>query len=178
METPLHYGSWKIATIMGIPIRVHFSWLIIFGFITWSLSTLYFPKAAPRLPELSYWVGGSVAALLLFISVAFHELSHSLVALKYKLPIVNITLFIFGGVSQMKEEPPSPKAELLIAIAGPFSSFILALFFFLISGFVTDPVARALFSYLVQLNLVLGVFNLIPGFPMDGGRVVRASLWR
>ena len=178
METPLHYGSWKIATLMGIPIRVHFSWLLIFGLITWSLSTLYFPKAAPRLPELSYWVGGSVAALLLFVSVAFHELSHSLVALKYRLPIVNITLFIFGGVSQMKGEPPNPKAELLIAIAGPFSSFILALFFFIINSFVADPVARALFSYLVQLNLVLGVFNLIPGFPMDGGRMVRASLWR
>jgi len=177
MDTALDHGSWKIATIMGIPIRVHFSWLLIFGLITWSLSTLYFPKAAPRLPELSYWVGGSIAALLLFVSVAFHELSHSLVALKYRLPIVNITLFIFGGVSQMKGEPPNPKAELLIAIAGPFSSFILALFFFFINGFVADPVATALFSYLVQLNFVLGVFNLIPGFPMDGGRV-RALLWR
>jgi Zn-dependent protease/CBS domain-containing protein len=164
---------------MGIPVRVHFSWLLVFGLITWSLSTLYFPKAAPQLPELSYWVGGSLAASLLFVSVAFHELSHCLVALKYRLPIANITLFIFGGVSQMKGEPPNPKAELLIAIAGPFSSFILALFFFLISisGFVTHPVARALFSYLTQLNFVLGVFNLIPGFPMDGGRVVRASIW-
>jgi Zn-dependent protease len=178
MDTPLHYGSWKIGTIMGIPIRVHVSWLLIFGLITWSLSTLYFPKAAPRLPELSYWVGGSLAALLLFVSVAFHELSHSLVALRYSLPIVNITLFIFGGVSQMKGEPPNPKAELLIALAGPFSSFVLALFFFIINSAVTDPVLKALFSYLVQLNLVLGVFNLIPGFPMDGGRVVRASLWR
>ena len=178
MDTPLHYGSWKIATIMGIPIRVHFSWLLIFGLITWSLSTLYFPKAAPQLPELSYWVGGSIAALLLFVSVAFHELSHSLVALRYRLPIVNITLFIFGGVSQMKGEPPNPKAELMIAIAGPFSSFILAVFFSLINSLVTYPVAKALFSYLVQLNIVLGVFNLIPGFPMDGGRVVRASLWR
>lgn len=178
MDTALHHGSWKIATIMGIPIRVHFSWLLIFGLITWSLSTLYFPKAAPRLPEVSYWVGGSLAALLLFVSVALHELSHSLVALKYRLPIVNITLFIFGGVSQMKGEPQNPKAELLIAIAGPFSSFILAVFFFLINGFVTHPVAKALFSYLTQLNFVLGVFNLIPGFPMDGGRVVRAFIWR
>ncbi|HXX82124.1 MAG TPA: site-2 protease family protein [Thermodesulfovibrionales bacterium] len=178
MDTTLHHGSWKIATIMGIPVRVHFSWLLVFGLITWSLSTLYFPKAAPQLPELSYWVGGSLAASLLLVSVAFHELSHSLVALKYRLPIANITLFIFGGVSQMKGEPPHPKAELLIAIAGPLSSFILALFFFLINGFVTHPVAKALFSYLAQLNVVLGVFNLIPGFPMDGGRVVRASIWR
>jgi len=178
MDTALHHGSWKIATIMGIPIRVHFSWLLIFGLITWSLSTLYFPKAAPLLPELSYWVGGSLAALLLFVSVAFHELAHSLVALRYRLPIANITLFIFGGVSQMKGEPPNPKAALLIAIAGPFSSFVLALFFFLINGFVTHPVAKALFTYLTQLNVVLGVFNLIPGFPMDGGRVVRASLWK
>lgn len=178
MNTPLHYGSWKVATLMGIPIRVHFSWLIIFGLITWSLSTLYFPKAAPQLPELSYWVCGSVAAILLFVSVAFHELSHSFVALRYKLSITSITLFIFGGVSQMKGEPPTPRAELRIAIAGPLSSFFLSLLFFIIYTSVTGPVTRALFSYIAQLNLILGAFNLIPGFPMDGGRVVRAFLWK
>lgn len=178
MVTPLQHGSWKVGTVMGIPIRVHFSWIIIFGLITWSLSTFYFPKAAPQLPALSYWAGGMIAALLLFVSVAFHELSHSLVALRYKLPILNITLFIFGGVSQMKGEPPDPGAEVRIAVAGPLSSFILSLVFFLLYGSVTGQVARALFLYLAQLNLVLGLFNLIPGFPMDGGRVVRALLWK
>jgi Zn-dependent protease len=163
---------------MGIPIRVHFSWLIIFGLITWSLSTFYFPKAAPQLPAASYWINGAVAALLLFVSVAFHELSHSFVALKYKLSIINITLFIFGGVAQMKGEPPSPKAEFRIAIAGPLSSFFLSMIFGIAYNVAATQVTKALFSYLAQLNLILGSFNLIPGFPMDGGRVVRAFLWK
>ncbi|MBI3592540.1 MAG: peptidase M50, partial [Nitrospirae bacterium] len=90
MSAPLQTGSLKIATIMGIPVRVHFSWLIIFGLITWSLSTFYFPKAAPSLPVRSYWISGAVAALLLFVSVAFHELAHSFVALKYRLTISSI----------------------------------------------------------------------------------------
>lgn len=177
MNAPLQTGSLKIATIMGIPIRVHFSWLIIFGLITWSLSTFYFPKAAPQLPAAAYWINGAVAALLLFVSVAFHELSHSFVALKYKLSIINITLFIFGGVAQMKGEPPSPKAEFRIAIAGPLSSFFLSLIFGIAYNVATAQVTKALFLYLAQLNLILGAFNLIPGFPMDGGRVVRAFLW-
>ncbi|BCB95794.1 peptidase M50 [Dissulfurispira thermophila] len=178
MNTPLQTGSLKIITIMGIPIRVHFSWLIIFGLITWSLSTFYFPKAAPQLPTASYWINGAVAALLLFVSVAFHELSHSFVAIKYKLSIINITLFIFGGVAQMKGEPPSPKAEFRIAIAGPLSSFFLSLIFAIAYNTAATQVTKALFSYLAQLNLILGAFNLIPGFPMDGGRVVRAFLWK
>jgi Zn-dependent protease/CBS domain-containing protein len=178
MNTLMRHGSWKIGTVMGIPIRVHFSWLIIFGLITWSLSTFYFPKAAPQLPALSYWAGGLIAALLLFASVALHELSHSLVALRYKLPILDITLFIFGGVSQMKAEPPDPRAEVRIAVAGPLLSLVLSLLFFFLYGLVAGRVTRALFLYLGQLNLVLGLFNLIPGFPMDGGRVVRAFLWR
>jgi Zn-dependent protease/predicted transcriptional regulator len=178
MDASLEHGSWKIASIMGIPIRVHFSWLVIFGLIAWSLSTAYFPRVAPDLSELSYWAGGLIAALLLFLSVAFHELSHSLMAKKYRLVISSITLFIFGGVSQMKGEPPTPKAERAIALAGPLSSFFLSLIFFLAYGMVEGRVARALFSYLSELNLVLGAFNLIPGFPMDGGRVLRAFLWK
>jgi Zn-dependent protease len=177
LNTLLHSGSVKIATIMGIPIRVHFSWLIVFGIITWSLSTFYFPKAAPDLAAGSYWISGAIAALLLFASVAFHELSHSFFALKYKLPISSITLFIFGGISQMKGEPPDPRAEFAIAIAGPLSSFFLALVFFAACRMADSGVVRALFTYLTQLNFMLGIFNLIPGFPMDGGRLVRAFLW-
>lgn len=178
MNSPLQTGSLRIASIMGIPIRVHFSWLIIFGLITWSLSTFYFPKAAPELPVTSYWISGAIAALLLFLSVAFHELSHSFVALRYKLSIISITLFIFGGVAQMKGEPQDPKAEFRIAIAGPLSSFFLSLIFSITYLLSESHVLRALFSYLARLNLILGVFNLIPGFPMDGGRVLRAFLWR
>ncbi len=177
MSTPLQSGSLKIATIMGIPIRVHFSWLIIFGLITWSLSTLYFPKAAPFMPAGYYWISGAVAALMLFVSVAFHELAHSFVALKYKLPISSITLFIFGGVSQITGEPPNPKVEFKMAVAGPLSSIFLSVVFYAIYSLLTGEVLRALFVYLAQLNLILGIFNLIPGFPMDGGRVVRAFLW-
>jgi Zn-dependent protease/CBS domain-containing protein len=178
MNTPLQSGSLKIATIMGIPIRVHFSWLIIFGLITWSLSTFYFPRAAPELPGLSYWISGITAALLLFVSVALHELSHSFVAIRYGQSIVSITLFIFGGVAQMKGEPVHPAAEFKMAIAGPLSSFLLSLIFFIAYNLVTGQVERALFQYLSYLNLIVGAFNLIPGFPMDGGRVVRAYLWK
>ncbi len=171
-------GSWRMGTVMGIPIKVHFSWLVVFGLITWSLSTYYFPKAAPELPVASYWIKGTVAALMLFASVAFHELAHSLVARRHRIPIVSITLFVFGGVAQMKGEPPDPKAEFRIAIVGPLSSFLLSAVFFLL--YLASPTSgtKALFSYLAQLNFILGAFNLIPGFPMDGGRVMRALIWK
>jgi len=178
MNIPLQSGSLKIATVMGIPIRVHFSWLIIFGLITWSLSTFYFPKAAPKLPGLSYWISGITAALLLFVSVALHELSHSFIAMRYGQSIVSITLFIFGGVAQMKGEPDHPMAEFKMAIAGPLSSFLLSGIFFVFYNMVTGQVEKALFQYLSYINLVVAVFNLIPGFPMDGGRLVRAYLWK
>ncbi|MEW6053517.1 MAG: site-2 protease family protein [Nitrospirota bacterium] len=176
MNSALFQGAWRIGKIMGIPIRVHFSWLIVFGLITWSLSTYYFPNAAPDLPTASYWIKGTLAALLLFASVAFHELAHSFVAQRYKISIESITLFIFGGVAQMKGEPPNPKAEFRIAIAGPLSSFFLSVLFFFLSGNTTGGI-KALFSYLAQINLIIGVFNLIPGFPMDGGRVLRSVIW-
>ena len=176
MNGALVQGTWKVATVMGIPMRVHFSWFIVFGLITWSLSTHYFPKAAPELPVASYWIKGTLAALLLFASVAFHELSHSYIAKKYHISITSITLFIFGGIAQMKGEPPHPKAEFRIAIAGPLSSFFLSGLFFLLSVNTVGGL-KALFSYLAQINFILGAFNLIPGFPMDGGRVLRSVLW-
>jgi Zn-dependent protease/CBS domain-containing protein len=178
MNGTLLHGSWKIITIWGIPIRVHFSWLIVFGLITWSLSTYYFPKAAPELPAASYWIKGALGALLLFASVTFHELAHSFVSRRYRITILSITLFIFGGVAQMKGEPPTPKAELRIAIAGPLSSFFLAGVFFALYTVASSPGMRALYGYLAQINLILGIFNLIPGFPMDGGRVLRSMIWK
>jgi Zn-dependent protease/CBS domain-containing protein len=169
-------GAWKIGTIMGIPIRIHFSWLIVFGLLTWLLSSRYFPQVTPDLPFVSYWINGVLAALLLFASVAFHELAHSYVAQKYRLTIESITLFIFGGVAQLKGEPPHPRAEFWIAIAGPLSSFFLSAFFFILA-MITAGGAKPLFAYLAQINFIIGVFNLIPGFPMDGGRVLRSALW-
>lgn len=169
-------GAWKIGTVMGIPIRIHFSWLIVFGLITWLLSSRYFPQVTPDLPFVSYWVNGVLAALLLFASVAFHELAHSWVAQRYRLKIESITLFIFGGVAQLKGEPPHPRAEFWIAIAGPLSSFLLSVVFFFLTMNTTGG-SKALFAYLARLNLILGIFNLIPGFPMDGGRVLRSAIW-
>ncbi|MGQ9570740.1 MAG: site-2 protease family protein [Thermodesulfovibrionales bacterium] len=177
MNSALFYGSWKIFTIWGIPIRIHYSWFIVFGLITWSLSTYYFPRAAPELPASSHWLKGSAGALLLFASVTFHELAHSFVSRKYKIKILNITLFIFGGVAQMKGEPPTPKAELSIAIAGPLSSFFLSGIFFMLHVIASSIGVKALYGYLAQINLILGIFNLIPGFPMDGGRVLRSFIW-
>ncbi|MCL0068651.1 site-2 protease family protein [Thermodesulfovibrionales bacterium] len=178
MNGSLQAGSIKVAVIMGIPLMLHFSWFIIFGLLTWGLAALYFPNAAPQFPVWVYWASGAITALLLFASVVFHELAHSFVALGYKLQIVNITLFIFGGVAQIKGEPPTPKAEFNIAIVGPLSSFFLALVFFIIYNLTVDPIANALFWYLALLNLILAIFNLIPGFPMDGGRLVRAFIWK
>jgi Zn-dependent protease len=172
----LTQGAWKIGTIIGIPMRIHYSWLLVFGLITWSLSTYYFPQAAPDLPAASYWIKGILSAILLFASVGFHELAHSVVARQYGIPIESITLFIFGGVAQMRGEPPHPKAEFRIAIAGPMSSFFLAGLFFMFSLNTTGGM-NALFSYVSRINLILGMFNLIPGFPMDGGRVLRSYLW-
>lgn len=177
MESFLRSGSLKIATVLGIPIKVHFSWLIVFGLISWSLSTFYFPEAVPELPARLYWITGIIASLTLFLSVVLHELAHSFIALRYKLSIINITLFIFGGVAQMKGEPSHPDAEFKIAIAGPLTSFFLAFSFFALSLLAENLIAKALFQYLAKLNLILGIFNLIPGFPMDGGRIVRAYIW-
>lgn len=172
-------GSWQIARIKGIPVRLHFSWFVVFGLITWALATRYFPMVAPELPMATNWLRGAVAAVLLFVSVLIHELSHSFVARYYKLPITSITLFIFGGVAQMKQEPSSPRVELQMALAGPLSSYALAIIFLIIYKLALPfPGLKAIAFYLFQINLILATFNLIPGFPMDGGRVLRALLWR
>jgi Zn-dependent protease len=171
-------GSLKIGRIMGIPVRIHFSWFVIFGLITWALATRYFPQVAPELPQSTNWLRGAIAALLLFFSVTIHELSHSFVAKRYNIPISSITLFIFGGVAQMDREPSSPKIEMNMALAGPFSSYLLGLIFYIFYKSIGDfQGIKAIVLYLFQINIILATFNLIPGFPMDGGRVLRALLW-
>ena len=117
--------NWKIGRVLGIPIHVHASWFAVFFFVTWSLATGYLPETLPGLSAPRYWGMGGIAALLLFLSVLLHELGHSYVALRYQIPIKQITLFIFGGMAHMGKEPPSPRAEFLIAIAGPLVSLIL-----------------------------------------------------
>ena len=176
--------NWRIGRALGIPIHVHASWFVVFFFVTWSLATGYLPETLPGLSVSRYWGMGGIAALLLFLSVLLHELGHSYVALRYQIPIRQITLFIFGGVAHMGKEPPSPRAEFLIAMAGPLVSLILGAGCFGGVIAVESLFARSGFQGLVVLgsllgmvNVQLGLFNLIPGFPLDGGRVLRAGLW-
>ncbi len=167
-----------LGRVLGIPIAVDYSWFLIFGFLTWSLATSYYPAEFKSWPTTEYWIVGVVTAILMFVSVLLHELGHSVIALHYKIPVRSITLFIFGGVAQIGAEPPSALAEFWIAIAGPVTSFILALFFALLQPLVGafEPVL-ALAKYLAYINGTLALFNLIPGFPLDGGRVFRAIIW-
>ena len=170
--------------MFGIPIHVHASWFVVFFFLTWSLATGLLPETLPGLSAPRYWGMGAVAALLLFLSVLLHELGHSYVALRYQIPIKQITLFIFGGVAHMGKEPPSPRAEFLIAIAGPLVSLVLGAACYgvamAVESLSAQPGLRGLIvlgSLLSTVNVQLGLFNLIPGFPLDGGRILRAGLW-
>lgn len=173
-------GTMRVLTIRGIPINVHVSWLVIYGLITWTLATGYFPRALPDLPAAAHWANGLLAAFLLFVSVLLHELSHSFVAMAHGLSVRGITLHVFGGVSHLEDEAPSPRAEFLIAVVGPITSFTIAAVLWAISAasFVQPVWAQAVVSYLVLVNVAVGIFNLVPGFPLDGGRLLRAALWK
>jgi Zn-dependent protease/CBS domain-containing protein len=172
-------NSIRLFTIRGIEVGVHYSWLFIFALVTWSLSVFVLPNT-PGVPPLSageYWILGAVSALLLFASVLIHELAHSFVAKARGLDARSITLFIFGGVSNLGGEAKEASTEFLVAIVGPLTSFVLAGIFFGIASVVDQPHVALVSSYLVYINLVLGIFNLVPGYPLDGGRVLRAILW-
>jgi Zn-dependent protease/predicted transcriptional regulator len=170
----------RVLTVAGIPINVHTSWLLVYALIAWTLAVGHFPRALPGLSPMTAWLTGLVAALLLFVSVLVHELSHSFVARAHGLGVSGITLHIFGGVSQLEDEPPSARAEFLIAGVGPLSSFAIAAVLWAVRGIgiVTDGVVGAVLDYLIFINTAIGVFNLVPGFPLDGGRVLRAALWK
>lgn len=173
-------GSFRIAKIAGISIEANVSWLVILVLLTWSLAVDWFPAAVPGRPAATYWALGLIAALLLFLSVLLHELAHSLVARARGLPVKNITLFIFGGVSDLEREPQSPGVEFQMAFVGPLTSLIIggvSLYLGFLIGHGALPVAATL-SYLGVTNLLLGAFNLIPGFPLDGGRVLRSIIWK
>ena len=175
---------WKRITLfrlLGFEVKIDLTWLLLALLVTWTLARGVFPAYFPSLsPQIYWWMGASGTAGLL-ISIVFHELCHSLVARHYGLPIKGITLFIFGGVAEMEDEPPSPKAEFLMAVAGPLASIVLALL--LAAAYTTTkqiglPIAIVgVLYYLAYLNFLLAMFNLVPAFPLDGGRMLRAVLW-
>jgi len=172
--------GFNLMEIAGIRVVIDPSWLFIFFLVVWSLATGYFPEAQPPIHGGSAWVLGVVAALLLFGSVLVHELSHALLAQRAGIPVPRIRLFLFGGVSEMASEPQNPGAEVRIAAAGPLTSFGLAVLFYLLSVTGLPSLVnggRQVVDYLAALNLALGLFNLLPGFPLDGGRILRAWLW-
>lgn len=173
-------SAFNLGRIFDIPFRLHYTWFIIFLLITFSLSWQVFPALYPGWTVLTYWIIGIVTSLLFFASVVAHELAHSLVARFYGIPVKGITLFIFGGMAQIAREAARPGVELKMAAAGPACSLVIGGLFALLwlsTQGVIEPIA-ALAFWLAQINVVLAVFNLIPGFPLDGGRVFRSLLWR
>ncbi len=168
-------------SVAGIKIGIDFSWFLIAILLAWSLAAGYFPHYHPNLLPSTYWMMGIAGMLGLFICVVLHELGHALVAKHYQLPITQITLFIFGGVAEIKKEPQTPKVEFLMAIAGPIVSVVLGvvLYFLTLWGQSSHwPIpVTAVTGYLALINIVLALFNLIPAFPLDGGRIFRSILW-
>jgi Zn-dependent protease/predicted transcriptional regulator len=166
--------------VFGIQINIDYSWFIIFGLVLFALSAGYLPRTFPGQATQTYWVAGLFATLLFFASVMLHELAHSLVAIRLGIDIPEITLFIFGGVSRLSQEPSDPKTEFKIAVVGPLTSFALAAAFgalrMILTGFEPSLIIVVI-GYLAWINLALGIFNLVPGFPLDGGRLLRAFLW-
>jgi Zn-dependent protease/predicted transcriptional regulator len=166
--------------ILGFSVHIDLSWLIIALLVTWSLAQGFFPYRYEGLSSFTYWTMGVAGAAGLFFSIIFHELCHSLVARRFGLPMKGITLFVFGGVAEMDDEPPSPRAEFYMAIAGPLSSIVLALALASVATVMKELLPQTAYGviyYLAYLNLILAVFNLVPAFPLDGGRVLRSALW-
>ena len=173
-------NAFNLGKLFGIQFRLHYTWFIIFILITVSLSWQFFPSSYPDWPLALHWIMGVITSLLFFVSILAHELAHSLVGRANNIPIKSITLFIFGGVAQMTREAKSAGAELKMAVAGPACSLAIAGLFYAISFFTKNtivPVAAMAFQ-LAYINAALSVFNLIPGFPLDGGRVFRSILWQ
>jgi Zn-dependent protease len=172
-------ASVKLGRIFNIPVGVHISWFLIFALVTWSLSSGYFPQEYPGLGGAAYLSLAAITSLLFFASVLIHELAHSVVAIREGIPVKSINLFIFGGVAQITREPKTAGAEFRITIAGPLSSLALAILFFALYQLdQAIPYLAAPSLYLARINLILALFNMIPGFPLDGGRVLRAAIWK
>jgi Zn-dependent protease len=174
---PIRTAGFRIARILGIPIYLDASWLLIFGLITYELA-MNFRQLHPQWTPTEHWSLGILTSLLFFGSVLFHELAHSVVALRYKIPVHSITLFIFGGVARIGREPSKPIQEFNIAVAGPLASFFLSgVFGTMMLLFPSEQMVGALAKILGGSNFILAAFNLAPGFPLDGGRIFRAVIW-
>lgn len=171
----------RIGRAFGIPIEINASWLVIFALILWSLSAALFPALLPGMQPLTYWGMGLGTALAFFGSLLLHELSHSLVSRHYGLEVRRIVLFIFGGISEATAEMPSAKVEFWVGIAGPLMSLALAVLSWGLSVGTTaigNAPLTMVFQWLAIVNVALAVFNMLPGFPLDGGRVLRAAAWQ
>ena len=171
----------KLFKLLGFEVRVDASWLVIAVLVTWSLASGLFPYLYPGISRETYWTMGVLGALGLFASIVAHEFCHSLVARKVGIPMKGITLFIFGGVAEMGDEPPTARAEFMMAIVGPLSSMAIGAVFYLIyrggqSAGWSTPVNGVIY-YIAYINGILAAFNLVPAFPLDGGRVLRSILW-
>ena len=173
-------GSLRVGEILGIKIVLHYSWFLIFAAVLLTLSKFYYPTYHLDWSEGTYWLVGSATAMLFFVSILLHELAHSLVAIRNGIPVKDITLFILGGVANIKKEADSPMTELAVAAAGPMMSILLAVVFVGIwyGSRQFNEHLSALSFYLATTNGMLALFNMIPGFPLDGGRLLRATLWR
>jgi Zn-dependent protease/predicted transcriptional regulator len=175
-------GEFNLFRIAGVQIAIDFSWLIIFVLVLWGLSSGYFPALHPGYPTSEYWLVGIVGTILFFSSIVIHELSHAMVGNALGQPVDRISLFIFGGMAHLGHEPTNPNAELKIAAAGPITSIVLGLIFLWIGRTIGPtgpyPMWSSVFQYLGFINIALALFNLLPGFPLDGGRIVRAIEWR
>ncbi|MFQ5872969.1 MAG: site-2 protease family protein [Dehalococcoidia bacterium] len=172
-------NSITLLRIFGIPFRINYTWLVIFGLVLTILAVYQFPSSNPEWSAVEYWLIAAVTTVLFFVSVVLHELSHALLALRHGIPVKSITLFIFGGVAHIAREAERPRTEAVIALAGPISSLILAGGFLLLHYFVgsLNEEVGAIASWLAIINASLAIFNMLPGFPLDGGRVLRAVIW-
>ncbi len=177
MAEPEHLPGIPLGRVLGIPLYLHPSWFVIFLLITVSLRT-QFTSQHPGWTPTQHWALGIITSILFFASVVFHELSHSVVALRYRIPVKSITLFVFGGLASIQREPEQAKQEFNIAIAGPLSSLFLAACFFLVAHyFHGEEMVASAAKWLWEINLLLALFNLLPGFPLDGGRIFRGIVW-
>jgi len=170
--------GWRIGRLAGVELSIHSSWLVIAFLITYSLAVAQFPAQFPGWSTAQYWIVAAATAILFFASVVAHELSHAIVARRFGLTVAGITLFIFGGATSLDGDSRTPREEALVAIAGPATSIGIGIVLLGIDLVIAQPQLGALVGWLGFINITLGVFNLIPGFPMDGGRVLRAILWR
>ncbi len=174
-------GGFSLFRIGGIEVIIDYSWFIIFFLVIYTMAESYFPQMNQHYTAPQYWLMGTIAAVLLFVSILIHELAHSFVAIKHGIKITNIRLLIFGGLSQGTSEPKSGRHEFLIALAGPATSMALGMFFLVLySGFLAvgkAAPAAGIAWCLFWANMLLAVLNMIPGFPLDGGRILRAFLW-